>query len=120
MVIEWFWALENCRSTESTYALATSRTTQVSSDEARVCVVSHIRFCNQSCLVLGGAKIGTVGRSIDRVNKDISQTAGVRRGVVYSAGVLVFVMSLVYVLVGCYALAKDDGNGKGGGARMRG
>ncbi|CAM9756752.1 unnamed protein product, partial [Sphacelaria rigidula] len=64
--------------------------------------------------------IGSVGHSIQSLNGEIRSTADVRRGVVYSAGGLVLVMSIVYVLVGYYALGKDDGNGKAGGARMRG
>lgn len=61
-----------------------------------------------------------MGESIHEVNDGIHDTADVRRGIVYLAGGLVLFMSMVYVVVGSYALAKDDGKGRAGGARMRG
>lgn len=61
-----------------------------------------------------------MGLDILAVEEAFSDTATTRRGVVYLAGVLVLVMSVIYVGVGYYALGKDEGRGKGGGARMRG
>ena len=75
---------------------------------------------NVSAELAVNGNIGSAGESIQSVNQEISRTSGMRRGVVYSAGGFVLVLSLLYVLVGFYALGKDDGNGKAGGARMRG
>lgn len=61
-----------------------------------------------------------MGRDILAVEESFSETATTRRGVVYLAGALVLVMSVIYVGVGYYALRKDEGRGKAGGARMRG
>eukprot|EP00904_Undaria_pinnatifida_P002567 jgi/Undpi1/12310/HiC_scaffold_5.g01986.m1 len=62
--------------------------------------------------------IGSVGRGIESVNEEISRTTGTRRGVVYCTAGFVLLMSIVYVLVGYYALQK--GRGKAAAARVRG
>lgn len=61
-----------------------------------------------------------MGESIRGINEVIDHTTSMRRGVVYCAGGFVLLLSTLYVLVGFYALGRDDGNGKAGGARMRG
>lgn len=61
-----------------------------------------------------------MGQEILSVEESFSETAATRRAVVYLAGALVLVMSVIYVAVGYYALRKDEGRGKAGGARMRG
>ncbi|CAM9558041.1 unnamed protein product, partial [Ectocarpus sp. 13 AM-2016] len=65
-------------------------------------------------------QLGSVSTNILELEEEFSNTQTTRRGVVYAAGALVLVMSVVYVSVGYYALGKDDGRGKAGGARMRG
>lgn len=71
-------------------------------------------------VVVDDDELGSVGRAILSVHEVFSETATTRRGVVYAAGILVLIMSVVYVGVGYYALRKDGGQGKDGGARMRG
>lgn len=61
-----------------------------------------------------------MGQAILDLEQAFSNTNATRRAVVYLAGALVLVMSVVYVSVGYYALRKDGGNGKAGGARMTG
>ncbi|CAN0070433.1 unnamed protein product, partial [Ectocarpus fasciculatus] len=65
-------------------------------------------------------QLGSVSTNILELEEEFSNTQTTRRGVVYAAGALVLLMSVVYVSVGYYALGKDDGRGKAGGARMRG
>lgn len=65
-------------------------------------------------------ELGSVGNEILGVEEAFSDTGDLRRGVVYCASALVLVMSAIYVVVGYYALRKDDGRGKAGGASMRG
>ena len=62
--------------------------------------------------------IGSVGRGIESVNEEISSSTGTRRGVVYCTAGFVLLMSIIYVLVGYYALQK--GRGKAASARVRG
>ncbi|CAM9829054.1 unnamed protein product, partial [Hapterophycus canaliculatus] len=65
-------------------------------------------------------ELGSVGGDILVVEEAFSNTEATRRGVVYCASALVLLMSAVYVVVGYYAMRKDEGRGKAGGASMRG
>lgn len=74
----------------------------------------------RSTVVIEEDELGSVGEAILSLGQAFGETNAERRWVVYLAGAFVLVMSVIYVSVGYYALRKDGGNGKAGGARMTG